>query len=77
VEKVCANGRVVRGPDRKNLPRYRLRSEVRHWVAEQLLARARQLSARTLLTPLTGPELEMLQGLSRDSSHIVKGHRND
>jgi len=51
VEKVRANGRVVRGPDRKSLPRYRLRTEVRHWVAEQLLARARQLSARTLLTP--------------------------
>ena len=56
VERVRANGRVVRGPDRKNLPRYRLRTGVRHWVAEQLLARARQLSARTLLTPLTGPE---------------------
>src|SRR5258707_878063 len=42
VEKVRANGRVVRGPDRKNLPRYRLRTEVRHWVAEQLLARARR-----------------------------------
>jgi hypothetical protein len=51
VEKVRANGRVVRGPDRKNLPRYRLRNEVRHWVAEQLLARARQLSARTLFDP--------------------------
>jgi hypothetical protein len=77
VEKVRANGRVVRGPDRKNLPRYRLCTEVRHWVAEQLLARARQLSVRTLFDPLTGPEFEMLQGLSRDSSHIVKGHRND
>jgi hypothetical protein len=51
VEKVRANGRVVRGPDRKNLPRCRLRNEVRHWVAEQLLARARQLSARTLFDP--------------------------
>jgi hypothetical protein len=68
---------VVRGPDRKNLPRYRLRTEVRQWVAEQLLARASQLSARTLFEPLTGPEFEMLQGLSRDFSHIVKGHRND
>jgi hypothetical protein len=77
VEKVRANGRVVRGPNRKNLPRYRLRTEVRHWVAEQLLARARQLSARTLLTPLTGPEFELLQGLSRDASHLVKGHQND
>jgi hypothetical protein len=33
VEKVRANGRVVWGADRKNLPRYRLRTEVRHWVA--------------------------------------------
>jgi hypothetical protein len=48
VEKVRANGRVVRGLNRKNLPRCRLRCEVRHWVAEQLLARARQLSSRTL-----------------------------
>jgi hypothetical protein len=43
VEKVRANGRVVRGPDRKNLPRCRLRIEVRQWVAKKLLARARQL----------------------------------
>jgi hypothetical protein len=43
VEKVRANGRVVRGPDRKNLPRCRLRIEVRQWVAGALLARARQL----------------------------------
>ena len=76
VEKVRANGRVVRGPDRKNLPRYRLRTEVRHWVAEQLLARARQLSARTLFEPPDWPEFGRLQGLSRDFSHIVKGHRN-
>jgi hypothetical protein len=48
VEKVRANGRVVRGPDRKKLPRCRLRIEVRHWVAGELLARARQLSGRTL-----------------------------
>jgi hypothetical protein len=48
VEKVRANGRVVRGPDRKKLPRCRLRIKVRHWVAEGLLARARQLSGRTL-----------------------------
>jgi hypothetical protein len=48
VEKVRANGRVVRGPDRKKLPRCRLRIEVRQWVAGELLARARQLSARTL-----------------------------
>lgn len=77
VEKVRANGRVVRGPDRKNLPRCRLRCEVRHWVADQLLARARQLSARTLFEPPTAPEFEILQGLSLNSSHIVKGHRND
>ena len=43
VEKVRADGRVVRGPDRKNLPRCRLRIEVRQWVAKELLARARQL----------------------------------
>ena len=43
VEKVRASGRVVRGPDRKNLPRCRLRIEVRQWVAKELLARARQL----------------------------------
>jgi hypothetical protein len=48
VEKVRANGRVVRGPDRNSLPRCRLRLEVRNWVADQLLARARQLSARRL-----------------------------
>jgi hypothetical protein len=42
VEKVRA-GRVVRGPDRKNLPRCRLRIEVRQWVAHELFARARQL----------------------------------
>ena len=33
VGKVRASGRVVRGPDRKNLPRCRLRIEVRQWVA--------------------------------------------
>jgi hypothetical protein len=49
VEKVRANGRVVRGPDRKNLPRCLLRIEVRHWVGDQLGARARQLSARRLI----------------------------
>jgi hypothetical protein len=49
VEKVRANGRVVRGPpDRNNLPRCLLRCEVRHWVGDQLGARARQLSARRL-----------------------------
>ena len=43
VEKVRANGRVLRGPDRKNLPRCRLRIKARQWVAKELLARARQL----------------------------------
>jgi hypothetical protein len=47
VEKVGANGRVVRGPDRKKLPRCRLRIKVRQWVAEVLLARAGQLRGRT------------------------------
>jgi hypothetical protein len=75
VEKVRANGRVVRGPAR-NLPRYRLRIEVRHWVADQLLARARQLSARTLFELPTAPDSETLQA-PLNSSHIVKGHRND
>jgi hypothetical protein len=45
IEKVRANGRVVRAPDRKNLPRSRLRIGVRQWVADRLLARARQLRA--------------------------------
>src|SRR5260370_31342560 len=54
-EKVRANARVVRGPDRKNLPRDPLLTELRHWVAEQLLARARQVSARNLFHPLTAP----------------------
>src|SRR5262249_13195418 len=63
VEKVRANGRVVWGPYRKNLPSCLLRCEVRHWVAEQLLARARQLSARPLSEPPTGPESEILWGL--------------
>jgi hypothetical protein len=49
VEKVRANGRVVRGRDRNNLPRCLLRCEVRHWVGDQLGARARQLSARRLM----------------------------
>jgi len=63
VEKVRPNGRVVWGPDRKNLPRCLLRCEVRHWVAEQLLARARQLSARPLFEPPTAPELKILHDL--------------
>ena len=37
IEKVRANGRVVRAPDRKNLPRSRLRIGVRQWVAHRLL----------------------------------------
>jgi hypothetical protein len=36
VEKVQANGRVVVVEDRKQLPRCRLRAEVRMWVAGQL-----------------------------------------
>jgi hypothetical protein len=44
VEKVRANGRAVRAPDRKGLPRCRLRCEARDLVADALLARARQLS---------------------------------
>src|SRR5215813_1493129 len=63
VEKVRANGRVVWGPDRKNLPRCLLRCEVRHWVAEQLLARSRQLSARPLFEPPTAPEFKILHDL--------------
>jgi hypothetical protein len=74
VEKVRANGRVVRGPDRKNLPRYRLRTEVRHWVADQLLARARQLSARTLFEP---PDWPGVRNAPRSLPFSVKGHRND
>ena len=62
VGKVRADGRVVWGPDRKNLPRCLLRCEVRRWVAKQLLARARQLSARPLSEPLTA-ESEILRGL--------------
>jgi hypothetical protein len=53
VEKVSANGRVVRGPDRKNLPRCRLRIEVRQWVAKELLARARQLPLLNGRAPLS------------------------
>src|ERR1700738_325660 len=40
VEKVRANGRVVRAPDRKGLPRRRLRGEGRHLVADAVLCRA-------------------------------------
>jgi hypothetical protein len=53
VEKVRASGRVVRGPDRKNLPRCRLRIEVRQWVAKELLARARQLPLLNGRAPLS------------------------
>jgi hypothetical protein len=49
VEKVRANGRVVHGPDRKNIPRCRLRIKVRNWVVDQLLARAHELSARRII----------------------------
>jgi hypothetical protein len=44
VEKVRANGRVVNVPDRRNIPRCRLRCEVRFWVASELLACARSMS---------------------------------
>jgi hypothetical protein len=44
VEKVRANGRVVRVPDRKILPRCRLRIDVRFWVATELLACTRRIS---------------------------------
>jgi hypothetical protein len=73
-EKVCANGRVVRVRDRKNFPRYRLRLDVRHWVADQLLARARQLSARTLFPDLSDPFSEILQDPSVDFSRTTKGN---
>jgi hypothetical protein len=53
VEKVRASGRVVRGPNRKNLPRCRLRIEVRQWVAKELLARARQLPLLNGHAPLS------------------------
>jgi hypothetical protein len=43
VEKVRANGRVVRGPVRKNLARCRLRLAVRNWVSDELFARAHRL----------------------------------
>ena len=36
VEKVQANGKVVVVADRKQLPRCRLRTEVRMWVVDQL-----------------------------------------
>ena len=36
VERVQANGRVVVGWDRKQLPRCRLRMDVRMWVVDQL-----------------------------------------
>lgn len=65
VEKVRANGRVVRGPDRKSLPRCRLRLEVRNWVADKLRARARQLSARTLFPSLTVPAVAAPPGSPR------------
>jgi hypothetical protein len=58
VEKVRANGRVVHARDRKRLPRCRLRLKVRHLVADALLARARQLTTRTLSPFLVSDEGE-------------------
>jgi hypothetical protein len=77
VEKVRANGRVVRGPNRKNLPRCRLRIEVRKWVVDQLLARAHELSARRIFELPIGPESKILQGLSLDFSNMMKGSQHD
>jgi hypothetical protein len=45
VEKVGANGRVVSAPDRKNIPRSRLRCEVRFWAASELLACVLRMSS--------------------------------
>ena len=53
VEKVRANGRVVRALDRKEPPRCRLRCEVRDLVADALLARARRLNRSN---PIVNPE---------------------
>jgi hypothetical protein len=75
VEKVRANGRVVWGPDRNSRPRCQLRLEVRNWVFDELLARARKLSARRLFELPIGPESKILEGLSLDFSHIMKGSR--
>jgi hypothetical protein len=60
VEKVRANGRVVQGPDRNSRPRCLLRLEVRNWVSDELLARARKLSARRLFELPIGPESKIL-----------------
>jgi hypothetical protein len=65
VERV-RNGRAVRGPDRKNLARCRMRIELRQWVVDQLLARARELGAQRILELPIGPECKKLQGLSLD-----------
>ena len=53
METVRANGRVVLAPDRKGLPRCRLRCEVRDLVADALLARARKLSRSN---PIVNPD---------------------
>jgi hypothetical protein len=76
VEKVRANGRVVRGRDRKNLPRCRLRIAVRNWVVDRLLARAHELSARRLFERPVGPESKILRGLF-DFSDKMKGSQHD
>jgi hypothetical protein len=67
---------VVRGRDRKNLPRCRLRIAVRNWVVDRLLARAHELSARRLFELPIGPESKILQGLF-DFSDKMKGSQHD
>jgi Bacteriophage Sf6, terminase small subunit-like len=76
VEKVRANGRVVRGRDRKNLPRCRLRIAVRNWVVDRLLARARELGAGRLFELPIGPESKILQGVF-DFSDKMKESQHD
>ena len=73
VEKVRANGRVVRAPDRSRLPRCRLRLEARQLVVDALLARARQLSTRTLFPFLASAEGESLERLVQPSQVAAAG----
>ena len=56
----CTARAARRAPDRSRLPRCRLRLEARHLVAAALLARARQLSTRTLFPFLASAEGESL-----------------
>jgi hypothetical protein len=60
VEKVRANGRVALVRDRKRIPGCYLRLEVRHWVFDELLARARALSDRRIFEIPLGPEEKFL-----------------